>query len=235
VTPITRSVETEGETVDEAVAGALAELGLPRSQVRVEILRDARRALLGFGGQKAKVRVVPCEDFVDGPIRDSAAEVSPEWEGAEALRRLLALMEIPAEVESAPSDEPEQTWLKISSEAGGLLIGRRGQTLDALEYLVNRLADRQARGARRYLVDVEGYRERRGRELRETALRLATRARQTARPQTMEPLSPRDRRMVHLALSAEATVTTRSVGEGPLRRVVIYPNTPSGGRGSPRA
>jgi spoIIIJ-associated protein len=223
----------EGETVDEAIARALAELGVPRDQVRVEILRDARRALLGFGGQKARVRIVPRED--PGEERTSApaaGEAPPRWDGAEALRRLLALMEIPAEVDAAASDEPGQTWLKISSQAGGLLIGRRGQTLDALEYLVNRLADRHAPQAHRYLVDVEGYRERRGRELREAALRLAARARQTARPQTMEPLSPRERRVVHLALGAEAAVTTRSVGEGPLRRVVIYPTEPSGGRGS---
>ena len=178
--------------------------------------------------------MVQREDSSNERTRGAADdEARPAQDGAEVLRRLLALMEIPAEVEAAASDEPEQAWLKVSSEAGGLLIGRRGQTLDALEYLVNRVADRQEQGARRYLVDVEGYRERRSRELREAAVRLAARARQTSRPQTMDPLSARERRVVHLALSADATVTTRSVGEGPSRRVVIYPaSDASGGHGS---
>jgi spoIIIJ-associated protein len=188
-----------------------------------------------LSGPKERVRVVQREDSGNERTHDTAdgeARLAQAQEGAEVLRRLLALMEMPAEVE-AVADEPEQTWLKVSSEAGGLLIGRRGQTLDALEYLVNRVADRQERATRRYLVDVDGYRERRYGELRETAVRLAARARQTSRPQTMDPLSARERRVVHLALSGDSTVMTRSVGEGPSRRVVIYPaGDLSGGHGS---
>ena len=132
-------------------------------------------------------------------------------------------MDIPGHVEAAPVEEAGYVMLRITSEAGGLLIGRHGQTLDALEYLINRTVGRQDEQGGRILVDAEGYRERRSQELREMATRLAARVHQTARAQSMNPLSPRERRIVHMALSGDSTVITRSVGEGQLRRVVIYP------------
>ena len=149
---------------------------------------------------------------------------SPEQDDAAAvLRKLLALMDVPAEIDSAPADEPGQICLRISSPAGGLLIGRHGQTLDALEYLINRIVGRHDERAHRILVDAEGYRQRRSRELCEMASRIAARVRQTARAHTMNPLSPRERRIVHMALAGDATVGTRSIDEGHLRRIVISP------------
>jgi len=209
---VSGSVEVEAESVDEAIAQALDTLGVGRDQVSVEVLKEARRTALGFGGEKARVRVTA-----------RAATPSPRDGGAPAiLRRLLQLMDVPGEVEAAPAEEAGYTWLRISSSSGGLLIGRHGQTLDALEYLVNRLSAPEQQ-ASRYLVDAEGYRERRGRELRETAGRLAAEVRRTSRPQVMEPLGARERRIVHLSLAEDASVRTESTGEGTLRRVVIHP------------
>jgi len=213
-------IEAEGDTIDEAIASALATLGIDRARARVEILHDARRGVLGFGGQKARVRV---SSHVAGPSTDGNAAEVESGNAVEILRRLLELMDVPAEVESAPGDEPGQICLRITSEAGALLIGRHGQTLDALEYLLNRIAGSREEGAGRLVVDAEGYRERRRSELRETAARLAARARDSGREQTMNPLNPRERRVVHLALAADSSVTTKSTGEGPLRRVVISP------------
>ncbi len=215
------SIESEGETIDEAIANAVAALGVPRERVQVEILTDARRGLLGFGGQRARVRVSP---RAETPATEApgVVDVVPGEDAVRVLRELLALMDVPGKVERS-TDESEQIVLRIASEASGLLIGRRGQTLDALEHLVNRIVARQDAQSGRILVDAEGYRERRSRELRELAVRLAARVRQTARAQSLDPLSARERRIVHLALAGDTTVTTRSVGEGQLRRVVIHP------------
>jgi spoIIIJ-associated protein len=229
VTSSVKSIESEGETIDEAIARAVAALGLPRERVQVEVLNDARRGLLGFGGQKARVRVSP---RAATPVTDptGGVGVAAGDDAAHVLRDLLALMDVPGKVEAAPADEAGQIVLRVTSEAGGLLIGRRGQTLDALEHLVNRIVARQDEQSGRILLDAEGYRERRSRELREMAVRLAARVRQTAHAQSLNPLSARERRIVHLALAGDTTVTTRSVGEGQLRRVVIYPARDARGR-----
>jgi len=218
-----RAVETEGETIDEAIAEGLAALGIGREHARVEILQDARRGVLGFGGQKARVRISDREALVGSAGQPVATEAEGAVDPASVLRTLLALMDIPAEVMTGPAEDAGQTCLRISSEAGGLLIGRHGQTLEALEYLVNRIVGSRDDAGGRLVVDAEGYRERRTAELRDTAARLAARARETGHAQTMNPLGARERRVVHLALAADETVTTRSVGEGPLRRVVIAP------------
>ncbi len=219
-----RAVEAEGETIDEAIAQGLATLGIGRDRARVEILQDARRGVLGFGGQKARVRVSDREDLAAPAGQPDVAGAEGTVDPASVLRRLLTLMDIPAEVVVGPPEEAGQTCLRISSEAGGLLIGRHGQTLEALEYLVNRIVGSRDDAGGRLVLDAEGYRERRTAELRDTAVRLAARARETGRAQTMNPLGARERRIVHLALAADETVSTRSVGEGPLRRVTIVPS-----------
>ncbi len=146
-----------------------------------------------------------------------------EVDAAEVLRELLRRMDVPAEVQAAAEAELGQVALRVSSEASALLIGRHGQTLDALEYLTNRIVGRTGEHAPRVAVDVEGYRERRERELQEMAKHIAERVRRTGRPETLNPLSPRERRVVHVALGADAGVSTRSAGEGAFRRVVVSP------------
>ncbi len=111
----------------------------------------------------------------------------------------------------------------IVGEGAGIVIGRYGQTLDAVEYLLNRIASHETEAPVRIAIDVEGYRERRQESLEHTARRAAEKARHTGRPVTLNPMSPRDRRIVHVALSDERGVTTRSQGEGSYRRVVVVP------------
>jgi spoIIIJ-associated protein len=137
---------------------------------------------------------------------------------------LVSLIGVPGEVTVHPGGETGDLVVAISGDSGGLLIGRRGQTLDALEYLINRIAGRSEDGATpRIVVDVEGYRERRQGYLNALARRLADKVNHTGRVVTLNPMSPRDRRIVHLALQDDQTVTTRSQGDGHYRRILILP------------
>jgi spoIIIJ-associated protein len=113
--------------------------------------------------------------------------------------------------------------LVITGDPSGVLIGRRGQALDALEYVVNRILAHGDESSSRVAVDLEGYRQRRQQSLEELARRVAERARRRGKPVTLDPMSPRDRRIVHLALQDDPTLTTRSAGTGFYRKVIIVP------------
>jgi spoIIIJ-associated protein len=117
--------------------------------------------------------------------------------------------------------------LNIRGEEGGLLIGRKGQTLDALEYLVNKMVHKSREGKKRIVVDTENYRTRREESLVKLARRLAEKARQTGRPVTISPLNAHDRRIVHLALKDDRSLRTRSAGAGLYRKVIISPEKKS--------
>jgi spoIIIJ-associated protein len=220
-------VETEGNTIDEAIERGLGMLGVSREQAQVEIVQDSRRSLLGFGGQKARVRVslrdAPSSQPEPIPTNAAASSAPVSGGATTVLDELLKKMGFEARVEASSDQAEGQQHLQISSDSSGLLIGRHGQTLDALEYLVNRMMSRQDERGSRIIVDCEGYRDRRARELQEAASRLAERVRQRGKSQTMEPMSPRDRRIVHMALSSDTGVVTKSTGEGYFRRVVIAP------------
>ena len=221
-------IEAEGGTIDEAIEQALATLGVSREDVRVEILSDAKRGLLGFGGQRARVRVslrsagvVPAPESgePERPAPREASESAPK--AMEVLAELLARMDFPATV-AAESKADDRLVIRIESEHGALLIGKHGQTLDSLEYLVNRLVARSDEDGH-VVLDTEGYRERRKESLEQMARSLAERAKKRGRAETLVPMSPRDRRIIHLALKDDAAVVTRSLGQGHLRRVVISP------------
>jgi|SRR5579871_812467 len=220
-----RSVEAEGTTIDEAIDRALGMLHAERDQVEIEILANASRGVLGFGGKPARVRATIRESLTrvlgteaDDVPREAIAE-PPELMLAEILRHLG----VDCAVERLPEREPGTITLAVRGGDSGLVIGRRGQTLDALEYLLNRIAARGGNGGPRIMIDVERYRERRQESLEQMALRLAAKVRQTGRTITLDPMSPRDRRVIHLALQDDRTVVTRSQGEGHFRRLLIIP------------
>jgi spoIIIJ-associated protein len=127
----------------------------------------------------------------------------------------------------------EELVVNMTGAAEGLLIGRNGQTLDALEYIVNRIITRSEEGEGHIVLDAEGYRERRRKSLETLALRLGERAKRGRKSMAMGPLSPRDRRVVHLTLQGDPLVTTKSMGRGYMRRLFIVPEEgPRGGRRS---
>jgi len=230
-----RSIESEGATIDEAIEKALAALRVTRDQVEVDILQDAARGLLGFGGRRALVRAT-----VRGQVSllsDGAEDVSRETfrpatsEGGDLGSQLATILETvvghlepDCTVEPTAGAEPGILTLTVDGASSGLVIGRRGQTLDALEHLINRIASRRPGGdALRVRIDVERYRERRQESLEQLARRLATKAKDSGRVVTLSPLSPRDRRIVHLTLEPDPGVSTRSEGDGHFRRVLIVP------------
>jgi spoIIIJ-associated protein len=284
-----RSVEVEGDNIDDAIQKALVELGITRDRAAIEILNDASRGILGFGGRKARVRATvraplsaalaaleegeavrvsretPATGIPPGraprevrgePGRRVSRETSsgrglatniapprampptstavvtapplPETElAARARETLLAMLAhlgvIDCEVSCEPPAHGAAASLSICGQSSAILIGKRGQTLDAIEYLLNRMLIRDAGSTSRIDVDVEGYRARREENLVSLARRMADKVRQMGRPASMDPMSPRDRRVVHMALKDEGGVTSRSQGEGFLRKLIILP------------
>ena len=238
-----RSIECEGDSIDEAISKALETLQVERDRVEVEIVTDATRGLWGFGGRKARVRATlrPRVGAMSTDVSREASLVGSEEgeaqtpSGAARARALveevLAHLGVSCSVTIHEAAEPGSILLAVSGEGSGLVIGRRGQTLDALEYLVNRVVGRDGEGGGgRIIVDVERYRERRREGLEQLARRLAEKAKTTGRVVTVNPLSPRDRRIVHLTLQDDSGVATRSQGNGHYRKVLLIP---SPGRGRP--
>ncbi len=244
------SLEATGRSVDEAIEKGLAQLGLPRDQVDIQVLREASRGILGLGSEDAIVRLTPrtiveLPEEMPGPVL-APSPGEPEEEplplstttvgqqpgadasvvGQQALERLLRDMGLNARVQvlhDIVSADDRAFVLNIVGEDLGILIGRRGETLRDLEYLT-RLVVAQITGKQaKLVVDVEGYRTRRERVLNELAKRMAERVQANHQPITLEAMPPNERRIVHLALRDHPSVTTQSIGEGEHRRVMIIP------------
>ena len=230
-------VETEGDTIDEAIAKALKILGVERDKVTVDILAEARKGLLGIGARSARVRAslrrLVVEDEEDEsaeqePARETA--ISPAdiaaaaQKGKEVLEEILRLMGVHATVEAKPGGAPDEVVLAIQGDCGGLLIGRRGQTLEALQYLLTRtVSETRGREGVQLEVDTENYRERRRKSLQDMALRLGEKAKRQRKAVTVDALSAADRRVVHAALQDDPWLTTKSLGAGAYRRLLIIP------------
>jgi len=208
---MSEGTEGRGRTVREAIDHALARLDVGEEDVDVQVLEEGNRGLFGLvGGRQAAVRLT---------VKPTRAAVAGEL--IEAIGRA---MNIPLEVRT----EGEGEYLFVAAEAAqgregdlGALIGRRGWTLDALQYLVNVAAGRHGRGRGRIVLDVGGYRARREETLRRLAKRLASQVKRTGDPITLDAMSALERRIIHLALQGDPEVVTRSVGVEPYRKVVI--------------
>ncbi len=225
------SLEATGKSIEDAIQKGLAQLGLSREAVDIEILRQGSRGLLGWGGEPVLVRLTPRK--VAGPATLSGVESTQPHvgiEGAEAakeiLETLLRGMGISGRVEVLPDAEAQDDGsfaLNILGNDLGVLIGRRGETLRDLEFLTRLLTAHRTNTSTRLIVDVEGYRTRRERVLRELAKRMGERVQTNRQPITLEAMPPNERRIVHLALRDHPAVTTHSIGEGDHRRVMILP------------
>ncbi len=263
-----KQVETEGETLDEAITKALNLLGVERDRVSLDILAEEKVGLLGFGRQNARVRatireavaVAPAEDPRDSqaagapsnkPAETPQAEPAPpeppasEPEDSEAveefadtdedfaeirrvsvdvLTEILRLMGVAAEVVVKPGTGPSEFVLDIRGDSTALLIGRRGQTLEALQHILSRIvAEKLGPDDPQPIVDAEDYRGKRVRSLEDMALRMGENAKRSRKTQELDALSARDRRVVHLALKDDPWLTTESVGSGAFRRLLIIP------------
>lgn len=209
-------IEISAKSEEEAVALALAELGLGRSEVEVVVIKKGRTGILGFGAHEVTVRVTPIEHLPEekmGTI-NMAKEV---------LEKILSYMRINASVNLEERGDGDQraSTLDIRGDDLGILIGRRGETLFSLQYLVNLIVSRSVKSHVGVIVDVEGYRERRRESLRYLAKRLAERVSSTGKPVTLEPMPPNERRIIHLELRDYPDIVTKSTGHGGDRRVAI--------------
>lgn len=253
------SVEAEGSSIDDAISQALRQLGVERERVDVEILANATRGLLGLGGRPARVRatlrprlVVEAPASATPPPARLASSMpivagagvpddpppaprpgTPSLDTAAVARAASVLAEIVRligiEATVVVAEEPDAVRLIVSGDATGLLIGRRGQTLDAIEHVLNRIVAQEEEAPARLVVDTEDYRRRRRDALETLALDTANRVRERGRAIPLSPMNPRDRRIVHLKLRHEPAVTTRSAGEGADRKVIIAPSGPQRG------
>ncbi len=275
-----RSIEAEGNTIDDAIANALETLQVERDRVDVEILSDATRGLFGLGARKARVRatlralvleeeseqetvparereprreraprapagrrvgetprrprVRPAEDLEmrerDVPDEAVTAALPIPREavdrGIDFLRQTLELMSIEATVSCEDGPTPDDVVLQVEGESSGIVIGRHGQGLDAIEYILNRMVAREFPSIGHIVVDAASYRARRRQSLTDMAMRLAEKAKREQRTVTLNPLSPRDRRVVHIALRDDRGVSTRSQGTGLHRKLLIIPGQP---------
>jgi spoIIIJ-associated protein len=212
-----REVERSAASVEEAIEAALEELGVSEQEAEVEIVQESQKGVLGFGSQEAVVKI-RVRDEVGGVEVEEQARVAEEF-----LAGLLERMGLPAELDSGEVDGVMyvDVFAGEDAEGMGLLIGRHGQTLDALQEIVRSAVQRQTEARCRVIVDVEDYRKRRRSQLAERARSVAARVKRTGRPERMEPMSPYERKIVHDAVNAVGGVETASEGEDPHRSVVV--------------
>lgn len=225
------SVETSGPTVDDAIDAALEQLDLDEDQVELEILSE------GGDGQPARVRATPRTEVATSaePAVAAAgeAEATVEWDenlataGREIVEDLLDYMGFPGEVDvlraGKENGTPTLTMAIVDGDSMGALIGRRGETLQAFQFITQLLVNRRLGHWTRVLLDIEGYRSRRERYLKDTALRAAERAMRYREAIELDPMIPSERRIVHLTLADHEFVSTHSEGEGDNRRVIVEP------------
>ena len=221
------SLVRTAKTVDEAIELALLELGVGREEVEVDVVSRGRAGILGIGSEPAEVRVSLLS------LSNAAAGTA-----LTIVNRLLDAMDVEATstIRSSGSGPDDPPIIDIVGEDASLIIGRRGETLRALQFIVNIILARQSDSGP-VIVDVEQYRQRRQQQVRTLALRMADRAMSDGQPVTLDPMPPADRRVVHVTLADDKGVTTASSGEGAQRRVTITPTgertsrpSPSGGR-----
>jgi spoIIIJ-associated protein len=204
------SIESTGKTIEEALESALGQLGVPPERVEVEVLEEPGRAVLGLVPTAAKIRVTV--------LRENALEAE------RLLIDLLRRMNIEATVEHRlDANEEGPAIIDVRGDDLGLLIGWRGETLRAMQLLVNTMVRQTLPDAGAVVIDVERYRARREDSVRELALRVADRAKRNQERIGLEPMQPYERRVVHTALAEDPDLSTESEGDEPDRRVVITP------------
>lgn len=204
--------EFEEKSVEAAIALACEKLRLPREKLEIEIISKGSSGIFGIvGAKKAKIRVT-----TKVPPIEAAAERAKE-----ILSHILQHVDLPTVIEWESKND--HFYLNIISNGSGLLIGKRGKTLNALQYLVSKILQKEIGENYSVIVDTENYRTKREVSLTELAQQLSEKVKKSHRPLTTGPMNAQDRRIIHLALKEDQEVRTKSKGEGTLRRVVIYP------------
>ena len=207
--------EFEGKTTEEAIENASKELNLPVEELGIDVIEPGSAGIFGLvGGRKAKIKVTVKVE-VEPDLADAVSLAE------KTLKDILAL--IPAQASVTADQSNGKIHLQIQGDRSGLLIGRKGKTLDALQFIVNKIVNKAMDKKLNIVLDSENYRKRRRDSLTQLALKMGDKAKRIKKPVTTNPLNPHDRRIVHLALKDDEHVDTKSRGEGLLKKVVIIP------------
>ena len=255
MTAPTEMIEVKSGDVETAIAAGLAQLGLPRQAVTIEVVEEGRRGILGLGSREAIVRLTPvsrpepappvevvkttapvaptspAEPVTVAPTEEPANETKDELQqeattSAQVVENLLGKMGFQVQVTTRYTtiyndDGQKSIIVDVGGDDLSPLIGPRGETLNDLEYVARLMAGNIFHKRANFLIDVEGYRERRYEALAALAERMANKALKQNRPVTLEPMPSSDRRIIHITLREHKDVYTQSTGEGSRRRVRI--------------
>ena len=230
-------LEVSGKTVDEAIAKAIKQLGVEREDVNITILSEGKSGgLFGLGSEDALISVEVLESASPGNKTPTPTAEAVVNTARETLEELLKLMDVAGTV--VPGTYPDESGepnsapiaFNIEGEDLGILIGRRGQTLSSLQYLLRLIVGRKTNTWLPIVIDAESYKQRRYEALQALAHRMAENVKTKGTPFTLEPMPPYERRIVHMALANHSAVYTESIGEGESRKVVIKPKRPAAPR-----
>ena len=200
-------ITVTARTVDEAVTKALIELQTTSDKLEYEVVDKGSAGFLGIGSKPAIIRARKKET-----IEDRAMDF---------LSQIFDAMNMQVNIMAVYNEEEQELSLNLEGDDMGILIGKRGQTLDSLQYLVSLIVNKGTDGYLRVQLDTENYRERRKETLETLAKNIAYKVKRTKRPVSLEPMNPYERRIIHAALQNDKYVNTRSEGEEPFRHVVI--------------
>ncbi len=203
-------IEVSAKTVSEAITEACQKFGVTSDRLEYEVIDEGSSGFLGIGSKpaviKAAVKVLEC---------------SVEEKAKKFLSDVFTAMNMAVAVEVSYDENEHALDIDLSGEEMGVLIGKRGQTLDSLQYLVSLVVNKDEKDYIRVKVDTENYRQRRKETLENLAKNIAFKVKKTRRPMSLEPMNPYERRIIHSALQNDKYVITHSEGEEPFRRVIV--------------
>lgn len=202
-------IEISAKTVDDAITEAIIKLGTTHDKIEYEVIEKGSAGFLGIARKDAVIRARKKNDVVDN-IR-------------EFLEKVFGAMNIDAEILIEKEEDSNVINVELKGSDMGILIGKRGQTLDALQYLANLAVNKNAEEYVKVKIDTEDYRKRRRETLENLAKNIAFKVKRTKRPVSLEPMNPFERRVIHSTLQNDRFVTTHSEGEEPYRHVVVTP------------
>lgn len=200
-------IEVTGKTVDDAITEALVKLGTTSDQIEYEVIEKGSTGFLGIARRDAIIKVR--KKFT---IEDSIKDF---------LNQVFDAMGMEVEILVTKEDDEKNINVELKGKDMGVLIGKRGQTLDSLQYLTNLVVNKQSDSYVKIKLDTEDYRKRRRETLENLARNIAYKVKRTKRPVSLEPMNPFERRVIHSALQNDRYVTTHSEGEEPYRHVVV--------------
>ena len=201
-------VEFKGKTKDEALMQASVELGVPSTELEYEVVSEETKGFLGIGSKPCVIKARRKKTFMD--------------EIREYLESLFKAMDIETEIQMEFDETENVLSINLEGPEMGILIGKRGQTLDALQYIISLAVNKKSESYIRVKLDTENYRARRKETLENLAKNIAFKVKRSKRSFALEPMNPYERRIIHATLQNDKYVSTRSEGEEPYRKVIVY-------------